>query len=372
VYQEIFGLQEGSMGDRSRERQLFRSPCCDEIIDLGPVPSFPAASLRELDRRDFLRALGGSAAALAAAGLTAHGVPILAAEESKPQHAESFVEHLYFSLTSEQRKEICFPFEHEQGKVVRNNWHIVPQKIGEFFNSDQQELIRLILKGVTSEDGYERFQKSMKDDDGGLANYSCAIFGSPLESRCQFVLTGRHVTLRADGNAVANTVFGGPIFYGHAVKFDEDPGHPGNVWWHQGQLANKLFEALDGKQREKALLKESPPDTQNSILIRGDAVELPGLGGEEMGPDQKELLQQTMKSLLAMFRESDVDEAIAAIKKNGGFDKVKINFYQDEDIGADGVWDRWRVEGPAFVWYFRGSPHVHTWVNIQHQYPKTV
>jgi hypothetical protein len=25
------------------------------------------------------------------------------------------------------------------------------------------------------------------------------------------------------------------------------------------------------------------------------------------------------------------------------------------------------VEGPAFVWYFRGSPHVHTWVNIAHK-----
>jgi hypothetical protein len=29
-----------------------------------------------------------------------------------------------------------------------------------------------------------------------------------------------------------------------------------------------------------------------------------------------------------------------------------------------GVWDNWRLEGPAFVWHFRGSPHVHVWVNI--------
>ena len=33
----------------------------------------------------------------------------------------------------------------------------------------------------------------------------------------------------------------------------------------------------------------------------------------------------------------------------------------------DGIWDRWKLEGPAFVWYFRGSPHVHTWINIAHK-----
>ena len=24
----------------------------------------------------------------------------------------------------------------------------------------------------------------------------------------------------------------------------------------------------------------------------------------------------------------------------------------------------WRLEGPSFVWYFRGRPHVHVWVNV--------
>ena len=24
----------------------------------------------------------------------------------------------------------------------------------------------------------------------------------------------------------------------------------------------------------------------------------------------------------------------------------------------------WRIEGPSFVWYFRGTPHVHVWVNV--------
>ena len=28
------------------------------------------------------------------------------------------------------------------------------------------------------------------------------------------------------------------------------------------------------------------------------------------------------------------------------------------------VWDRFRLEGLAFVWYFRGAPHVHVWVHV--------
>jgi hypothetical protein len=32
--------------------------------------------------------------------------------------------------------------------------------------------------------------------------------------------------------------------------------------------------------------------------------------------------------------------------------------------GRDGVWDNWRLEDPAFVWHYRGAPHVHVWVNV--------
>ena len=48
----------------------------------------------------------------------------------------------------------------------------------------------------------------------------------------------------------------------------------------------------------------------------------------------------------------------------GGVDKLRLTFFKEGDIGSDGVWDRWMLEGPAFAWYFRGSPHVHTWLNV--------
>lgn len=41
-----------------------------------------------------------------------------------------------------------------------------------------------------------------------------------------------------------------------------------------------------------------------------------------------------------------------------------LAFYKEGDLGNDSVWDNWRLEGPSFVWYFCGKPHVHVWVNV--------
>ncbi len=40
-------------------------------------------------------------------------------------------------------------------------------------------------------------------------------------------------------------------------------------------------------------------------------------------------------------------------------DNLHMAFYKNMDVGNDGVWDVWQIEGPSMVWYFRGDPHVH-------------
>lgn len=85
-----------------------------------------------------------------------------------------------------------------------------------------------------------------------------AIFGEPGTGKFELVLTGRHVTRRCDGDSVAGAAFGGPIFYGRyaADGFNEKPDHPGNAYWFQAKRANEVFQALDGKQREQAMMAE--------------------------------------------------------------------------------------------------------------------
>ena len=60
------------------------------------------------------------------------------------------------------------------------------------------------------------------------------------------------MTLRCDGNSAEHVAFGGPILYAHEGRdLYEKPTHPNNVFWHQAQAANKLYDMFDGKQREQ-------------------------------------------------------------------------------------------------------------------------
>jgi hypothetical protein len=203
----------------------------------------------------------------------------------------------------------------------------------------------------------------LEDDAGGYGNaQSIAMFGSPGE-KFEFVMTGRHMTLRADGNSTEHVAFGGPIFYGHAARgFNEKPNHPGNVFWHQALAANKVYEMLDEKQRKRALVEKLP--REQSAGFQGPDGKLPGIPLSELASDQNSLVKEVLQKLVAPYRPIDRDEALACLKAQGGLEKCSLAFYRDGDIGGDRVWDCWRLEGPSFVWYFRGSPHVHVWVNV--------
>jgi hypothetical protein len=84
----------------------------------------------------------------------------------------------------------------------------------------------------------------------------------------------------------------------------------------------------------------------------------------ELTRDQKEGVEKVLLSLLDPYRKEDVDEVRECLKKQGGLEKCSLAFYREGDLGDDGEWDNWRLEGPSFVWYFRGTPHVHIWINV--------
>jgi hypothetical protein len=281
--------------------------------------------------------------------------------------AETAVARFYKTLTAEQRNVLAFPFDDPLRKRVGNNWAIVKPTIGEL-TAEQQSLCAEIMKNLCSEDGYERFMKQMEDDDGGFDAYSVAVFGEPgTDKPFEWVLTGRHDTLRADGNSVDGAAFGGPIFYGHAADGNdkEDAKHTNNVWWYQGEQANKIFKTLDDKQQARALiLNKTESDDQRLIKLKGNDLPKTGLAIADLDSQQKAMVSQLIEKMLTPFRAFDAEEVRSCLDSNGGVDKLRLSFYKEGDIGNDGVWDIWKLEGPAFSWFFRGSPHVHTWLNV--------
>jgi hypothetical protein len=341
---------------------------------INPARRIECPDCDAVSRRNFLRTTAATVAAVATV-TTAGGAWVRGAEAAPAAPtSETLVAQLYKTLKDEQRKAICFPFDHPLRSDVDNNWFIVKDKrVKSFFDKDQQAMIRDIFMSMHSEEYAPKVLEQVEHDNkdiGGLGGCSIAMFGqpgTPGQSKFEFVLTGRHTTRRCDGNSVDGAAFGGPIFYGHAAEsFNEKPDHKGNVYWYQGLRANEVYKALDGKQRKLALLDINPPGehAKETVELPIKAADLEGIPMTELAKDQQELVRKVLADLLAPFRKVDADEAMKLIEA-GGFDKLHMAFFSTMDIGKDGVWDVWKIESPSMVWYFRGAPHVHTWVHIR-------
>ncbi|NDC54366.1 MAG: DUF3500 domain-containing protein [Planctomycetia bacterium] len=284
--------------------------------------------------------------------------------------AETLAQALHASLTPAQRTAVCFPWDYRHPKFgllrtrVANNWNATtPTVSSDFFTPDQRRLVRDVFERLVSPDWLGRFDKQLEDDTGGFGHdQSVALIGEPGSGTFQFLLTGRHMTLRCDGDSADHVAFGGPIFYGHdAGGFNEERDHAGNVFWPQAVAVNGVFAMLDGRQRQQALVPRAP--RENAVAFRGvDVTE--GIAVTDLSPDQRGELDRAVALLLEPFRTVDRDEARRCLATQGGLEGCRLAFYRDDDLGHDGVWDNWRLEGPAFVWHFRGAPHVHVWVNV--------
>jgi hypothetical protein len=337
-------------------------------------------SRSDVTRRQFLRTTG---AAAAAAGLAPLGALAADAPKAKAATPESLVKVLYDSLSDSQKSAVCFDWDYVETKAppgprsrargllrtyVANNWNITPQVLKggkvDFYTKEQQQIVRDIFEGLIRPEWQAKIDRQLEDDAGGFGHdQSLAIFGKPGDGNFEFVMTGRHMTLRCDGNSTPHVAFGGPIFYGHAAngEFNEPAGHPDNIFWPQAQAANKLYQMLGGKQQKQALVAKMPREQDSGFRKPAD---IAGLPVTEMSSDQKEHLQGVLKLLLEPYRTDDQTEAMACLNKHGGLDKCSLAFYSEGDLGNDKIWDCWRLEGPAFVWHFRGTPHVHVWVNV--------
>jgi len=314
----------------------------------------PNCCSNAVPRRTFLAATLASSAVLAKPNWV-HSAP------SKSSRAESVAGDLFESLTDSQRSAVVRGFHDPLRSVVRANWHVVKPTIGSsFYDKRQQVLAQQIVRELTSKEGFERIVKQTEDDDGGLEAYSMAWFGKPGDSEFEWMLTGRHLTMRADGNSLDRVAFGGPIAYGHGEESDPKS----NLFYFQTEQVNRVFESLDATQRKSALIAG---DGQSEAHVTVDTAEksLSGLAVDQMKDDQRVLFEAALASILSPYREEDRSEALQLLKKQpDSLGKLRLAFFRDSDLAKDGIWDCWRIEGPQTVIHFRGAPHVHAFIHI--------
>lgn len=319
------------------------------------------ATAKSLNRRELLRALGSTAALAAFPSLRA-ATPG-AGKDSLPMQ-------FYKSLTDEQRAKIVLPRDHEKRGFVSNWWYICPeQRLHTFYTKEQRDLVKQVFESLHHPEHREKMNWQVeKDLMGQIKNTpSVGFFGTPEDEDFEFIYTGHHVTRRTFVHSGHAPGFGGrPIFYGNFAKaFRESKDHEGNPFWYQGLRFNEFVSALDGRQREKILVAREPRSEKPAEVIAKRKTDLPGLAAADLSKDQQAKLLETMRRMMECFRETDVAATIKTIADQKIIERVFVSCYGGEyDIGGDKVWDTWQIEGPEFVWYFRGYPHIHGYFHL--------
>ena len=345
-------------------------------------PFCPECEMTEdaLDRRSFLSAAAGTAVTLV--GLQA--VPSVApraladapARTSKP--AEALIRELHAGLSDEQKRRVCYPWDHRSGgwDVARrgpepaarlrffNNAIWGDRRIHDVYRPAQRELCERILRGICNgDDGFRLISRGGTwDNTQAFERCGAYIFGDPTgNGQFAWVFTGHHLTVRCDGNSEPDAAFGGPMYYGHSP----DGWSQRNIFFPQTRAVKDVFESLSENQRRQAMASWRPnerPELEESVRFRARGQAHPGLAASELTTDQRALMQQAMRTILAPYRAEDADEVMQIMRRNGGLERLHLAFYQDQ--GESRGWSFWRIEGPGFVWNFRVLPHVHTYVNI--------
>jgi hypothetical protein len=339
----------------------FESPMCAECEGAFDYPAPPPVS-----RRNFLKAVGTGVAGIAAAanlrGAEAKPDPV-----KKPRPAEELVKELVSGLDEAQKKRVVKPYN-DKLRTGMFNAPVGGVRLEEVYKKPQLELIERIVKAMSSgDDGFRQISRGGTwDASKAFEKTGAMIFGDPLgKDPFAFVFAGHHLTIRCDGNFKDGIAFGGPIYYGHTPY-----GYsPANIFNYQTKAVLSVYEALDEKQKEVAVVKLPPPARREhapSIQFRKKAEERPGILLKDMTKDQQALVEKVMREILKPFRKEDCDEVMDVIKATGGMEAIKLAFCSEagKPTSKKEQWHFWRLEGPGFVWNYRVLDHVHTYVNI--------
>ncbi len=210
--------------------------------DLDPSPR------SDLSRRGFVRAAGGAA--------------ILPAIRGDRPRGETAVARLFGSLSDAQKARLVFPSDHPLRRVALDDWKVTETAIGDL-TADQRATCREILRGICSAEGLDRVDRVMNDDGGGFASYHVALFGEPEGDRpFEWLMTGPHLTIRADGRRDGVASSGGPWFFGHSASSR-------NAWSDPARRVNAIFAAIDEDQKARGTRDEGGTGGESAPVAPG-------------------------------------------------------------------------------------------------------
>ncbi len=330
-----------------------------------------------LGRRALL--LGASAAAGLALSGAIRRFGLLGASPFSGRDHRACLERLFGSLSDNQRKLVCFPWDHP-ARQLTNTSTIFKHRphLGTLLRAEQRDLVQALVASMLSPPGRHTLEPTIAVDAGGIDACNLAIYGSPPERGFQLSLSGGHFHLRSPGALPAGVAFGGAIAYGHQVG-NKEFKVPGNSFAFESDLANRVYALLDAKQRAAARVAKDM--VEYVVQTQAATGRFPGIAVRELNDEQQAAIRTLLEGIFAAYPESAQSEAWSFIEHNGGLDALHLAYFEHKGFYADGktfaeldagerasrpdpYFQVWRVEGPGTVIHFKGSPHVHAYINI--------
>jgi hypothetical protein len=311
-----------------------------------------------MNRRRALKVLG-TLTGLGLAGRYALLPPSRSRELASPQELAI---RFFDSLDAEDRKRACVEYNHplrqyhNRGVWGGGLW-VNAMNLG----WEQRRIVTDLLYAGLSEQGRQRVPNEFYTRWPGVHSMHVLLCGSPKTPPYQLILTGAHLNFRLGGQSREGAAFGGPLVYGDQ-RGDSRQGLPGNLYRFQFEIAHRLFRSLRPEQQQLALQKTSP--VQTDIQEQGSQGVFTGVEIATLSPESRTIARELIDGILSTYPAEDAAYAWKCLEHNGAPERLFLSYYADSEVDGSKQYQNFRLEGPSAVFYFRGHPHVHAFINI--------
>ena len=307
-------------------------------------------------RRDVLKWVGGGSVAL----VGGRYLFLPPAPSTTLQSVDELAVQLVDSLDADERRTAVVDYDHPLRQYHNrgvNAGGIAARKL----SWEQRGLVTDLLHAGLSGNGRSRIPEEFFLDLPGIQLVNLLVCGNPRRPPYQLIMTAPHLNLRLGGKSREGVAFGGPQVYGDQ-RGDGKPGLPGNVYRYQLALAQQLFTSLSAQQQQQALVARAPIQTQ--IELQGPEGIFPGIPVQQLAAEQRRAVRELIDAILSTYAHEDAAYAWQCLDHNGGIESLSLAYYRDGEIENSGQYQIFRLEGPAAVFYFRGAPHLHAFINV--------